>query len=111
MPLSFPLVSSHLSLFYRLFLTTLHLDPILENSFWYRSLKPLHRARISGYWYPLSSKPCGITRIGTPITVPVRLALKHSQKYPGCFVSMQNAYADRLGFASMYVVSHFSVHR
>lgn len=82
--------------------------PILENSFWNRSLKPLHRARISGYWYPLSSKPWGMVRTGRPITRAVLLALKQSQKYPGCLVSMQKAYADRLGLASTYVISHFS---
>lgn len=37
--------------FYRLFSSiTFHFVPILENSFWYRSLKPLHKARMSGYW-------------------------------------------------------------
>jgi hypothetical protein len=66
---------------------------------------------MSGYWYPFSSKPCGIARTGSAITVAVLLALKHSQKYPGCLVSMQKAYADLLGFASMYVVNHFSTFR
>lgn len=88
---------------------THHRFPMVENSFWYRSLKPLHSARISGYWYPFNSYPCGIARTGRPITLAVRLALKQSQKYPGCFWSMQKAYADRLGLASIYVVSHFSV--
>src|SRR6266566_4443342 len=63
---------------------------------------------MSGYEFLSSSKPFGMIRTGHELTRDPRLALKQRTKYPGCLASMQKAYVERLGLASMYVVSHFS---
>lgn len=73
------------------------------------SLKPLHKALISGYGLFISSNACGITRTAHELTLAFWPALKQRQKYPGCLGSMQNAQTDRLGLASVQVVNQRSV--
>ena len=75
------------------------------------SLKPLHKALISGYGLFISSNACGITRTAHELTLAFWPALKQRQKYPGCLGSIQNAQTDRLGLASVQVVNQRSVYK
>lgn len=49
---------------------------IFSISLWYRNLKPLQSARMSGYWLFNSSYACGITRTIHAFTREPRDALK-----------------------------------
>ncbi len=73
------------------------------------NLNPLHSARMSGYALCRSSKALGTTLTSQLPSGAFCPALKHSEKYPGCFGSMQKAYTERFGLASVYVVNQRSM--
>jgi len=72
------------------------------------NLNPLHKFLMSGYGWPISWKPWGMTLTFQSISLAFWPALKHRWKLPGLSRLIQNWYIDRLGLAFVYVVSHSS---
>ena len=63
---------------------------------------------MSGYGFFCNSNAFGIILIGHDICLDCWDGLKQMKKYPGYCELMQKAYMDRLGFASIYALSHCS---